>query len=184
MQKLCLTVVCEDDVCAGETEDRLMNFHKMMILDPLPRVLLTSVLVWAVLFTAGCGGSSSDLATVRGVVTYDGKQLPEFKHASVVFTPEGGRPAKGIISAQDGGFELSTYGTNDGARIGRHTVAVNATVDDPNAETEDKYPGVRFVIPQKFSNRDTSGLVFDVKPGTNVIQIQLRSSGPSEIISQ
>lgn len=161
-----------------------MHCQTMMIVDRLPRMLLTIALAWPLLFTAGCGESSVELAPVRGVVTYDGKQLPSFKHAAVVFTPEGGRPAKGIISAQDGGFELSTYATGDGARIGRHAVAISATVDDPSAETEDKYPGIRSVIPEKFSNRDTSGLSFDVKPGSNVIQLQLRSNGPGEIISQ
>jgi hypothetical protein len=130
---------------------------------------------------AGCGSGHPETAPVRGVITFDGKPLPAFKNAAVIFTPKQGRAGKSVISPADGSFELTTYQTGDGARLGAHAVAVSATVDDPAVKTEKAYPGVRSVIPQKFADRDTSGLTIDVKPGSNVIEIQLRSDGTGAI---
>jgi hypothetical protein len=134
--------------------------------------------------TSGCGGDLPEVAPVRGIVEYDGKPLSGFQHAAVSFTPPAGRPATGTISPADGSFELSTYSPGDGARIGRHLVAVSATVDDPTAQTEDKYPGVRSVISDKFASRDTSGLTYDVKPEANLIRIRIQSDGTGTIIEE
>jgi hypothetical protein len=132
----------------------------------------------------GCGGELPEVAPVRGVVTFDGQPLPKFKNAAVIFTPQQGRTAKSIIAPADGSFELTTYETGDGARIGTHSVSVSATVDDATVKTEKGYPGIRHVLPQKFADRDTSGLTFDVKPGSNVVEIQLRSNGASAVVAK
>jgi hypothetical protein len=145
---------------------------------------LACLLVWQLLLVSGCGGGLPETAPVRGVVTFDGKPLSGFQHAAVAFTPSAGRPAKGVISLNDGSFELSTYKSGDGARVGRHTVAVSATVDEPNSKTDDRYPGVRFVIPEKFADRDTAGLVYEVNTRSNVVEIQLRSNGTGTIVAQ
>jgi hypothetical protein len=62
---------------------------------------------------AGCG---SGLAPVKGVVTLDGKPLP---NASVVFISQesGGRDASGFTDAR-GVFQLTTYRPGDGALPG------------------------------------------------------------------
>ena len=88
-----------------------------------------------------------------------------------------------MISPNDGSFELYTYKSGDGARLGRHDVAVSATVEDPTDKNE-RYPGVRFIIPEKFGNRDTSGLSYEVKPDGNTIEIQLKSNGTATIVAQ
>ena len=77
---------------------------------------------------AGCGASADDLAlgTVSGKVTHDGQPV---NGGIVQFTPgpstaakgRAGKPASGNVGA-DGTFKLSTYGTNDGAVLGKHTV--------------------------------------------------------------
>jgi hypothetical protein len=136
------------------------------------------------LLIVGCGGRLPETAPVHGVVSVNGKPISGFDNAAVAFTPTGGRPAKGVISKGDGSFNLSTYKSGDGARLGRHTVAVSATVNDPSTKTEEKYPGVRFVIPEKFCNGDTSGLTYDVKSGSNGIEIQLHSNGTGTIVEQ
>src|SRR5262245_14573061 len=105
---------------------------------------------------AGCGGSPADLAQVRGRVEFDGKSLPKFDNAAVVFTPQGGRLAKGVI-ASDGSFQLSTYKDGDGAVVGKTKVLVSATLNDKKPD-DDRYSGLKWVIPEKFGNADTSGL--------------------------
>jgi hypothetical protein len=141
-------------------------------------------LVFQLLFTSGCGGDVPETAPVRGTVTVDGKPISGFKNAAVAFTPSAGRAAKSVISSKDGSFELSTYKSGDGARLGQHSVAVSATVDDRTAQSEERYAGVRFVIPEKFSKGDTSGLTYEVKPGDNSIKIELRSDGTGSIVAQ
>jgi hypothetical protein len=164
-----------------------VKFYRMDYQKPLAvstRIPLSSLFVWQLLLISGCGVGLPETAPVRGVVTFDGKALSGFQHAAVAFTPAGGRPAKGVISPNDGSFELTTYKSGDGARVGRHTVAVSATVDEPNSKADDRYPGVRFVIPEKFSDRDTSGLVYEVNTRSNVVEIQLRSNGTGTIVAQ
>lgn len=130
---------------------------------------------------AGCGSDLPEVAPVRGVVEFDGKPLAGFQHGGVIFTPHGGRPGKGVISPEDGTFELTTYSAGDGARIGEHAVAVSATVDDATRTIEGRYSGVRFVIPEKFADRDDSGLTCEVMPKVNQIRIQIRSDGTGTI---
>jgi hypothetical protein len=145
-----------------------------------PRLLSWPLLV----VLTGCGGGLPEVAPVRGTVTFDGKPLPTFKNAAVIFTPRHGRTAKSVISPADGSFDLSTYATGDGARIGIHSVTVSATVDDATVKTEKGNPGIRHVLPERFADRDTSGLVFDVKAGENVVEIQLRSNGTGEVVTK
>jgi hypothetical protein len=132
----------------------------------------------------GCSDSLPETAPVKGIVTIDGKPISEFDNAAVIFMPPKGRPAKSVISKNDGSFELATYRTRDGARLGRHAVAVSATVNDASRSSEDKYSGVRFVIPEKFCNGETSGLTYKVEPGINNIEIQLNSIGTGKIIAK
>src|SRR5689334_20558006 len=83
----------------------------------------------------GCGGTGPELAKVRGRVEFDGKSLPKFENAAVVFTPPGGRLAKGVIET-DGTFELSTYQSGDGAAVGNAKVTVTAAVKDKTPESD------------------------------------------------
>lgn len=141
-------------------------------------------LMGQVLLLSGCGSDYPEVSSVRGFVEFDGSLLPKFDHAAVIFTPTGGRLATSVISPEDGSFELSTYSPKDGARLGQNLVTVSATVDDPNATVDAKYPALRFVIPEKFADRDESGLAFEVKPGGNVIRIKIRSDGTGEIVTE
>jgi hypothetical protein len=70
---------------------------------------------------AGCGGSNT--VPVKGVVTFDGKPLP---NATVLFIPQepGGRDAHGTTD-DDGVFVLSTAGSADGALPGAYKVTVH-----------------------------------------------------------
>jgi hypothetical protein len=132
------------------------------------------------LASVGCGGPTAELAEVRGRVEYDGALLPEHDHAAVVLQPQSGRLAKGVI-ASDGTFQLSTYRAGDGAVVGAAKITVNATVDEKGPKV-DRYAGLRWVIPKKFGDADSSGLTCDVIPDEeNIFRIVLRSDGTGEV---
>lgn len=131
----------------------------------------------------GCGSDRPDTATVRGVVELDGKPLSGFDNAGVLLTPKGGRMAKGVVQ-DDGSFELSTFGSGDGAIVGPAHVTVSATVDEPGAVTVDRGIGVRWIIPERFGGED-SGLSCDVAAGKeNVFRIRLTSDGSGQVIAE
>lgn len=159
-----------------------MHHHKR-IAAALARRPLFYLLLWQLVLACGCSGSLPETAPVHGVVTYEGKPLSGFKNAAVHFTPVAGRPGKSVISPNDGSFELYTYKSGDGARLGRHVVAVSATVDDPS-DKDERYPGVRMIIPDKFASGDTSGLTYEVNSSGNEIEIQLHANGTGTIVAK
>jgi hypothetical protein len=93
------------------------------------------------LFLVGCDSAPYDMAPVRGTVTIDGKPLTSGR---VMFVPKGrdgglnsGKPAFGRIQ-QDGTFVLYTYGDDDGAIVGEHSVTIVSSAED--AATEQNAP--------------------------------------------
>ena len=120
--------------------------------------VLLAVLAMA---TGGCDGDQLPVGPVQGTVLYRGKPL-EF--GTVVFQPNTGPPGRGTIQP-DGTFRLSTYGSNDGAVIGKYWVRIVCS--------EDQQPGYvrrgpdlargRSLIPEKYSHIGTSGLEVEVK---------------------
>jgi hypothetical protein len=117
---------------------------------------------------AGCGGSQSAVAHVRGKVTLDGKPLAM---GAVVTLPSGGRGAQGVI--KNGEFELGTYSSNDGALIGNHRVAVIA--QEQGESGPEGQPG-KLLVPQRYTNPMTSELTIEVKPGeVNTPTLELKS---------
>jgi hypothetical protein len=106
---------------------------------------------------AGCG-SKSPVARVNGKVLLEDKPLAS---GFVVTLPQSGRGAKGTIT--DGEFELSTFGNGDGALIGTHKVAVVANEPSKGTDTE-AAPG-KLLVPQRYTNPETSKLTIEVKAG-------------------
>jgi len=127
----------------------------------------------AILVLGGCG-QQGRLTTVpvRGTVTLDGKPLP---YGQVLFMPDNGRVAKGEIV--DGRFTLGTYSASDGAVLGKHRVSVTArkpvetNLNDPLAVPQYN-PSL---IPERYSDPATSGLVFEVTADGNEFHIELSS---------
>ena len=85
--------------------------------------------------SVGCGGDELDTVPISGIVTCQGKPVP---NAQVMFNPQEipgqdpsdlGRPAIGLTDEQ-GRFTLSTYGSEDGVIAGRHAVSVTLLYDD------------------------------------------------------
>lgn len=154
---------------------------------------------WSILFVtivglSGCGGSSNlpDTVDAGGTVTYNGDPVPG---ARVVFRVKGGRPATAITGG-DGKFALSTFGEQDGAIPGEHTVTVMKTLkagvaessnDPSNADTMEKAVAAserqsssggaavsESIIPTRYASPDTSLLNFTVSDsGDNEFAIEL-----------
>ncbi len=119
----------------------------------------------------GCGGSAK-LAAVSGRVTYKGKPVEK---ADVSFTPVDGasRAATGLTDS-DGRFTLGTFGAGDGALIGSYRVSIVAVGPSRKAKPGETGAGISGdvvpgdpLIPAKYLAPDTSGLTFEVKPGSN-----------------
>ena len=120
----------------------------------------------------GCSGSSLE-AQVSGKVTLDGKEIGP---GVVVFVPEGGQsnPARGAVEL-NGSYFLKTS-RDKGLSAGKYKVSVSIF-----SQPTDVKPGERsmieakLIIPSRYVSADTSGLEYEVNPGSNTIDIELKS---------
>jgi hypothetical protein len=132
----------------------------------------------------GCGGPR--LAKVTGKVTYGSKPVTGGK---IMFYPESGRMALGEIGP-DGTYTLTTFKPGDGALVGPHRVAIESTRVGPgNMETPKSFeeelkgvpPGgkilvagkVEWLVPEKYSRPENSGLTAKVENRPNEINFDL-----------
>ena len=136
------------------------------------RVGLAVLLTVCFVCDTGCGRRPT-LVAVSGRVTLDGKPLA---FGSVMIQPTGGPAARGTIRP-DGGFTVGTFATGDGAIVGPATVRV--------ACYEQQRPGApppqgelalgKSLIPEKYTQFETSGLTATVAAGMGPLEIELKS---------
>lgn len=132
---------------------------------------------------SGCGGL--DLAQVTGRVTVGSKPISE---GMILFVPEHGPAAVGVLQS-DGTYSLKTHRA-EGALVGKHRVAIQATrvgagkLVEPKNITEEleqaRKPGkmlvageITWLVPEKYSRPETSGLTAEIVRGINVIPFDL-----------
>jgi hypothetical protein len=142
-----------------------------------PRHLL---LIAGLLLLSGCGSRGPDLAPVSGTVALDGKPVAG---AAVTFVPvQGGRPASAVADEQ-GRFQLTTFQSEDGAIVGKHTGTV-ALVKREGMQTDADGLSVpvaaseireEWIVPKRYSSAATSGLSFQVEHGMEPLRIELKS---------
>jgi len=135
----------------------------MMSLDRLSRLTVLLVIPFGV---AGCNSESIPTVPASGSVTYKGKPLEK---GQVQFLPVDGPAAVG--SVENGKFALGTNGIAEGAPPGHYRVTVFSYQEVKNrfGETASKS-----VIPTKYTNPDSSGLVVDLpKEGNTAIELKL-----------
>jgi hypothetical protein len=128
--------------------------------------------VACLLVLSGCGQRPA-LVPVSGRVTLDGKPL---KFGSVMIQPAAGPAARGTIQA-DGSFTVGTFKPGDGAIVGPATVRV--------ACYEQQRPGApapqgelalgKSLIPEKYTQFETSGITASVAAGMAPLEIGLSS---------
>ncbi len=135
----------------------------------------------------GCTGAKGpQTGRVSGRITLNGKPLAG---ANVNFDLKEGkspRVATGVADA-DGRYTLSTFGKDDGAVLGKHVVWITmpqkGEAIDPNNPTADYGKMMEAAaagakpdtggIPAKYTSKETSDLIREVKAGTNEINIDL-----------
>ena len=115
----------------------------------------------------GMSGCNNGRYSVNGRVTYpDGSPLTE---GNVIGqTGEGAQSVtvQGTVKS-DGSFSWGMERDGDGAPPGKYKVAVIARGLGDRERSEGKQPAVD----PKFSNPQTSGIEFEVKPGSNKLDI-------------
>ena len=121
----------------------------------------------------GCGDST--YAPVSGHVTLDGAPLA---NAAVLFQPMGEKlnpgPGSSARTNENGDFTLEVIGLgNKGAVIGKHRVEIHPTQANPEGDQNDRNPGTKVPIPFKYNR--LSDLKFEVKPGPNKANWDLKS---------
>jgi hypothetical protein len=137
----------------------------------------------AALALTGCGGER--LGKVSGTVTVGGKPVPT---GTIQFIPAAGKAAIASIEP-DGTYTLTTHKPGDGALVGPHKVVILATRVGPAsvvaATFEDELkpagdsgkrlvPGkVEWLVPERFSQLDTTDLTTTVTAGDNTINLDV-----------
>src|SRR5262245_16978190 len=160
----------------------------MIVTRPGPLAVSTWVTVGIVL--TGCSNSSRPPTyPVTGTVTLQGKPVAG---AAITFVPTGEGDAASAITDSEGKYALTTWEARDGARPGEYRVKVskqdvaavdpsklvqNLTIEEEQriyVESKKSPPPARSLIPSKFENEQTSGLVYKVenKPTTFDIKIE------------
>lgn len=138
--------------------------------------LLVTLMSWKtvafgmLVFIAGCGGKNE--ATVSGAVTLDGKPLTT---GNVVFHPAVDGPVGYGTIDSTGRYTLQT-GDAPGLVPGSYIITVSA-IERPSAEElkVNEYTLPKMLTPMKYNKKEETPLKFDVKPGTNAIDLALGS---------
>ena len=136
---------------------------------------------------AGCGGGGElDVGEVQGVVTLDGKPLP---NAVVTFVPKAGGPSGVGKTDAEGKYQLLTVNER-GAVIGEHMVSIVCVPETPAAAESYSSDDPRYAeamakrtnykqakpvtkLPERY-NLQTE-LVEEVESGSNEINFELKS---------
>ncbi|MCX7425341.1 MAG: hypothetical protein NTW96_06910 [Planctomycetia bacterium] len=135
-----------------------------------------AVAIVAAVFGLAVGGCGSSLdSSVTGTITMDGKPLDLGNGTCTVsFYPEAGGPAAQARVAPDGTYALKT-GSTRGIRSGKYVVTVVAT--GPSREPPPGSPPMPgpLLTPTRYGTKQRSDLRFTIEPGTNRIDIPMKS---------
>jgi hypothetical protein len=134
------------------------------------RLALLALLVVPLL---GCG---SNLASVGGTVTLDGRPLAgsDKLRGTVQFSPEGGggTAAVGYLD-ENGRYNLSS-GSRVGVLPGKYLVSVSATEIIP-PKIPGEAPSGRLATPRQYADAKNSGFTAEVAAGSNTFDFALSS---------
>ena len=119
----------------------------------------------------GCGSRAE--STVSGAVTLDGVAL---EHGQVVFVPTGtgGQGVTGQI--QSNGSYRMQVGQTGGLPAGEYKVVVLSRAPSVTSSTPGAPPAPgKLLTPERYRQATTTDLQFVVEPGSNTIDLELKS---------
>jgi len=137
----------------------------------------------ALVASSGCGTGHPTTVPVSGTVTLDGNPIAG---AAVMLVPPQGqglaKAAHGVTDDQ-GRFTLGTFETGDGALPGKYGVTVikketSGILAGPDGLEAGIAPGgikETWIIPQRYSTTETSGLEVEVRSGMEPLKLELTS---------
>jgi hypothetical protein len=127
-----------------------------------------------VLLASGCSSAGPKIVRVSGTVRYQDKPVPG---VVVYFVPEEGRASTGLTDEQ-GRYKLSFDRRQEGAEVGTDKVYFKFRPRNPKEEME--YAEGKLELPpevvavlQKYGDRETTPLRYEVKSEGQVIDITL-----------
>lgn len=123
----------------------------------------------------GCGGNDGSAPTgeVKGVLTYQGKPVP---NVNVTFTPTQGRPGTGTTNA-NGEFSITTFTPDDGAVPGSHKVTVTSSevAPMPGTPEAEKAANAPPPFPPKYSDPAQTDLTATIEQGkVNEVKLDMK----------
>jgi hypothetical protein len=124
---------------------------------------------------SGCGGVYD--SSVTGTVTIDGTTVPR---GTVTYHPTASGPAAYALIQQDGSYTVHT-GREEGLPSGEYGVTVTANEPPAVQQTASGGPPPpgKPITPEWYRSKDASGLQFTVEPGSNEINLELKSQPPA-----
>jgi hypothetical protein len=128
--------------------------------------MVRQVLNIVLLFLAGCGGSLD--SSISGLVTVDGEPL---RMGRVIFHPVAEGPTTYGTIDDNGRYSIRT-GQLNGVMSGEYVVTVIAT-ETPQGPVGSSWG--KLISPMRYTSQDTTDLKFTIQPGSNHIDLPLRS---------
>lgn len=141
--------------------------------------IITVLCLCGLIQLAGCSGDGLDTYPASGVVTLDGKPVAG---AGVLFMPTDGPTASGTTDEQ-GRYKLMT-GELEGAIAGPHRVMITLMKITGIEVTTDGLEGAidtggikkEYIVPEKYSKIETSGLTAEVSDAKSEYDFALSSN--------
>ncbi|MDR1269194.1 MAG: Ig-like domain-containing protein [Planctomycetaceae bacterium] len=126
-------------------------------------LLLFGIGIAILVSAVGCQKNPAN-GKVTGTVTLNGKPLP---NAAVTFHPEAANVLTSLGGTDNNGqYELFYSDNKTGAVPGKYTATVS---------TGQEWNNIPETVPDKYLNKTTSGLDYNIKSGKQIINIELNS---------
>ncbi len=138
------------------------------------RCVLCFVVFCSLTGLSGCGGGGRETVEVTGTVTLDGQPVAE---AAVMFSgPEGGSPATTQTDAA-GHFTVRAVPGSNGVAVSKLQTSGSAAAGEDGLMPATGAPVVpQSLVPTKYSDFRTSGLLVEVASGMAEVKLELSSN--------
>ncbi len=158
-----------------------------------PYLLCVLAFMLGICFAVGCGSEGPATYPLSGTIKLDGEPL---EGAAIMLKPRQGGPNAYAVSAVNGTFDVMTFRPADGAIGGKHQIIVSLRKNEPASDSESaadvgsdaeptnemedeselagmNRPASVSLIPDRYSDFETSGLTVEVGPKNPPLVLEL-----------